>query len=386
MSAAGTSAIPNGTGVRLGGADSALPGSDVARNEIRGNRVENSSDNGVELVGPRAVDNVVRGNTIRRNGRSGVALLNGASRNRVGGPTGADANLISGNTVFGVEISSPKGGTFVPAADNVVEGNSIGTKASGLAADANGIGVLVAGGQRTLIRGNLVSGNTNAGVAILEPTSTGNLVQANLIGVDRRGRRLGNGGAGVAISVDASDNVVGGRLGDTDGALGNEIAFNGRGGVVVGDAPAGLGLSSVGNTIRLNSIHDNTGLGIDLGNDGVTANQVPPSDTGPNHFQNFPELLVFRTGGGRTQVAGTVRGRPGETLIVDVYLSPTADPSGNGEGRFYLGTAIVPLDETGFGTFALEPLLLSRGWAVTATATRKDTRDTSEFSAAVAVP
>jgi hypothetical protein len=71
---------------------------------------------------------------------------------------------------------------------------------------------------------------------------------------------------------------------------------------------------------------------------------------------------------------------------VDVYASPAADPSGNGEGQSYLGTVTVPLDETGFGTFAMEPLLLPRGWVVTATATRKDTRDTSEFSAAVAVP
>ncbi len=71
---------------------------------------------------------------------------------------------------------------------------------------------------------------------------------------------------------------------------------------------------------------------------------------------------------------------------MDVYASPAADVSGSGEGRFYLATAIVPLDGTGFGTFALDPLLLPRGWAVTATATRKDTRDTFEFSAAVAGP
>jgi hypothetical protein len=102
-------------------------------------------------------------------------------------------------------------------------------------------------------------------------------------------------------------------------------------------------------------------------------------------LQNAPELLVFRVSGGRTQIAGTVRGRPGETLIVDVYASLEPDPSGRGEGQFYLGTVIVPLDATGFGTFALDPIFLPRGWVVTATATRKDTRDTSEFSVAVPV-
>ncbi len=93
--------------------------------------MENSGDHGIELVGPRTVGNVVRGNTVRRNGRSGVALLNGASRNRIGGPAAADANVISGNTVFGVEISTPKGSPVGPAGDDVVEGNFIGTKASG---------------------------------------------------------------------------------------------------------------------------------------------------------------------------------------------------------------------------------------------------------------
>jgi hypothetical protein len=155
--------------------------------------------------------------------------------------------------------------------------------------------------------------------------------------------------------------------------------------VAVGDTTHSLGLNSVGNTIRFNAIHDNGGLGIDLGNDGVTANHTPPSDTGPNRFQNFADLTVASDAAGSV-VTGTIVGRPGETLLIDLYVNPTSDPSGFGEGRYYLGTVIVALDADGNGTFTIRAGLLPRGWALSATATRKDTHDTSEFSKIVLVP
>jgi hypothetical protein len=380
LNAAGTGPIGNGDGISLSASETPIPGFDIARTGVRGNRIENSVRTGVDLVGSRVVDNVVVGNQIRNNGRAGVAIREGASRNRIGGPAEVDRNIISGNEVYGVEIASLIDATpFVAASDNVVEANYIGTTTSGLAADANGIGVSIAGGQGTQVRGNLISANTNAGVVIVEPTSTGNVLQRNRIGTDRLGRRLGNGREGVIINVDASDNVVGGRLSDSDPSFGNVIAFNGRAGVTVGSA--GLGENSFGNTIRLNSIYDNGGLGIDLGDDGATFNHTLLSDAGPNRFQNFPELTLA---GGRLN--GTIVGRPGETLIIDVYASPTADSSGFGEGRFYLGTVLVALDVSGNGSFSLDLPLLPHGWIISATATRKDTHDTSEFSKIVLVP
>ena len=386
LNAAGTLALGNGTGVSLGAGDVALPGFDVTRNEVRGNRVENSIVNGIELVGAQTVGNLVRGNTVRNNGRAGVALLNGASNNRVGGPHASDRNVIGGNAVYGVEVASTiNAEPFRPSAGNVIQGNYIGTAATGLAADANGIGVLIAGGQGTTVAGNLISANVNAGVDILEATSTGNVLRSNRIGLDRLGRRLGNGREGVFISVDASDNVIGGGRFESDPALGNEIAYNGRAGVAVGDTASELGLNSVRNTIRFNSIHDNGGLGIDLGSDGVTANHDPVSDVGPNQLQNFPDLSASTDAAGIT-FGGTLRGRPGETLVVDLYLSPTADGSGFGEGRYFLGTVLVAVNEFGDGTFIFRTGRLPRGWALSATATRKDTGDTSEFSKVVLVP
>ena len=44
------------------------------------------------------------------------------------------------------------------------------------------------------------------------------------------------------------------------------------------------------NSIRRNVIYDNTGMGIDLGGDGVTGNDTGDADSGQNRLQNFPEI------------------------------------------------------------------------------------------------
>ena len=75
---------------------------------------------------------------------------------------------------------------------------------------------------------------------------------------------------------DGNDNTIGG----TEPGSGNVIAFNrGDGAVVI--------VSGVGNEIVGNSIHDNSGLGIDLASDtfGVTANDSTDADTGPNNLR-----------------------------------------------------------------------------------------------------
>src|SRR5262249_53955736 len=163
-------------------------------------------------------------------------------------------------------------------------GNFIGTDATGLLKQdgsnvpyANGIGVLIDNGAVNMIgcstpdERNIISANTDDGVKITGANAVLNVVWGNLIGLNKNGAALGNGGAGVAI-YDGSDNAVGLDLfGD---GTGNYIANNGGSGVEVKTGSAGPP-PAIGNTISENSIYNNTGIGIDLGGDGL----VTPNDS-----------------------------------------------------------------------------------------------------------
>ena len=109
---------------------------------------------------------------------------------------------------------------------------------------------------------------------------------------------------------------------------------------------------STGNTIRLNSIHDNSGLGIDLGGSGVpTPNDPVNPDTGPNNRQNYP-VLTSAVAGSSLMVSGTLHSDPNQTFTLDFYASTAADPSGYGQGAVYVGSTTVTTDGGGNASFA----------------------------------
>ena len=131
-------------------------------------------------------DNVIEGNfigtdalgtTALANSGDGVEIATGSFDNTIGGTVAGASNVISGNTVNGVEITGTGYGAYDAtgrASGNIVVGNDIGTNAAGTAAIANGnagveidssvsgntIGGTAAGG------GNVISGNTGNGVVI----------------------------------------------------------------------------------------------------------------------------------------------------------------------------------------------------------------------------
>ena len=264
--------------------------------------------------------------------------------------------------------------------------NFIGTDETGLASDANRSGIFVGSIEDMTIGGpdpgdgNLISGNTDDGIAYFGQNSFGEIVQGNYIGTDKTGATpLGNGGAGISMEVGVGTVTVGG----TGTGEGNVIAYNGVGILDLTD--------TVGHTIRGNSIFSNTGLGIDLGDgtgaaaDGVTPNDDGDGDTGPNRLQNFPQILNATTTGGVLQVAYLVDSATANAaypLTVDFYL---ADSDGE-EGAVYLGSATYdaadaqnPVDVS----FA-NPGLVASGDGLVATATDAG-GNTSEFSASVPV-
>jgi hypothetical protein len=128
-----------------------------------------------------------------------------------------------------------------------------------------------------------------------------------------------------------------------------------------------------------NRIHSNGGLGVDLGPfDGVTPNDAGDADSGPNGLMNFP-IVTEAVSGGDTFVAGSiVDGLANRSFRVEFYSDPSPDPSGNGEGRTFLGVRTVTTDANGDAEFFF--LLsgeTSPGAAVSATASNDG--NTSEF-------
>jgi len=241
-----------------------------------------------------------------------------------------------------------------------------------------GKGVLIFGGaQLNTVGGtgmgarNVISGNGESGVEIRD-FSTGNVVSGNYIGTDVTGTvGLGNSSAGVYI-WESSDNTVGGS---TPGER-NIISCNHQDGVAIKP----MSPTVVRNKIRLNSIHSNGGLGIDLSPVGVTLNDVGDSDTGANNLQNFPVITTVSFDGTDTTIGGTINSAAGTTFTIDLYSNSAGDPSGYGEGETYLGTTNCTTNGAGNGTWTLTVSGDVTGLALASTAT-DPSGNTSEFSA-----
>jgi hypothetical protein len=141
----------------------------------------------------------------------------------VGGTTPAARNVIAGFT-FGVGDVSPD----FPGLGRVVEGNYIGTNASGTAALGNVIGVSVEGliGGTAPGAGNLISGN-QIGVNIGAGNASQTVVQGNLIGTDASGTSaLGNTQEGIFLYDVSGANADSALIGGTTAAAGNVISGN----------------------------------------------------------------------------------------------------------------------------------------------------------------
>jgi CSLREA domain-containing protein len=302
----------------------------------------------------------------------GVRLSEEVHDNLIGGPAATPGtppgNLISGNTGIGIFIEA-----FAQATS--VQGNLIGTNASGTAALENAAkGILVSGSNNTIggatpDKRNVISGNGNNGIQIGGSFAMNNLVQGNFIGTDINGTgALGNSGFGVILLNTA--NPVGGTV----SGAGNVIAFNGASGVSVQ-----LG---TGNTIRGNSIFSNTELGIDLLPSEVTPNDEAEldQDTGANELQNFPVLTLANSNGTTTSMRGRLTSKPNISFVIEVFANPTCHSSGHGEGKTFLGSLTVTTGASGSISYAASfPIATPVGHVLTATATDPN-GNTSEFS------
>ena len=290
------------------------------QSRIRGLVINRFGGNGIEIVGSGG-GQVVKENRIGVNASGTGDLGNGKAGVRVSGAPGVivEDNQISGNDSHGVSISGSA------ASGTVLDDNLIGTNAAGTGDLGNsGSGVHVSGASHTSISNNVIAGNDSHGATLTGSRTRQTQIAQNHIGTTAGGGSLPNGGSGVHIGSGARENEV----------RDNVIAHNTADGVTV------VSNSATGNTVWENSVHSNGGLGIDLNDDGVTANDSNDADSGPNNLQNHPVLRAA----GLSSDAGSIAFDLHVTEnvhIVDFYASDSCDGSGSGEGQDWLGFAVV---------------------------------------------
>ena len=394
LDSAGTAALGNSsTGVSITSSGNTIGGTVAgAGNVISGH----TTSPGVE-IGNTVGNNTVQGNfigtdssgTLALGNQTGILLGNNSSSSLIGGATAGARNVISGNTTNGLFIGRPSTAQTFTSSNNTVQGNFIGTDASGTADLGNGgNGVVLRDSANNTIGGttagerNVISGNNASGIrldkAALAGVTTGNSVRGNYIGTNAAGTGpLGNSLSGVLIdNSTTTNNTVGG----TAVGQGNVIAFNGVG--------VSVTTSATGNAIRGNSILSNTGMGIDLDVIGVTANDDCDGDVASNNRQNFPVIISATNLTDAVRIEGTLNSTANTSFSLDFFVNPGCDPSGNGEGQTYIGSAIVMTgaapnciaDFTGNNAITLPAASLAAGQRITATAT-DPSGNTSEFSA-----
>jgi CSLREA domain-containing protein len=356
----GWGAFPNSRGVWLSGA-----GNSVIGNVISGNTV------GIHITGS---NQIIQGNQIGTGASGTVAIpntygiydsLNSGGGHVIGGAGAANRNLISGNQHFGIYLQS---------ANNVVQGNYIGTNASGTAALPNGNGIQLNSAINNLIggsspgEGNLISGNVR-GLSFF-PASQGSLVLGNKIGSNASGTAaIPNNTQGVGAYVGSSGITFGGL----NPGEGNLIFGNGTGlrldhgvndNAVIGNTITqnGYGIlrkfpdqGSHGFTFSRNSIFENSSLGIVIYNWAPVVPSLAP-----------PQLISAS----KTSISGTAC----PYCLVEVFIADP-DPSGAGEGKTYLTS--ISADANGLFTASFPAV----GFCQSLTATSTNSLDnTSEFA------
>ncbi|MBK6427602.1 MAG: DUF11 domain-containing protein [Blastocatellia bacterium] len=207
--------------------------------------------------------------------------------------------LVRGLVINGLESDSNVGGgqaiAILAGGSCRIEGNYLGTNASGTAAVPNTTGVSiqisagsVVGGTVTAAR-NVISGNESVGVAVnYDETATANVISGNYIGTNATGTAAIPNGTGIYLSS-APGNVVGG------------LAAGSRN-VISGSLNPGFGVGIAYETANGNLVQGNF---IGVAADGVT--ELGNGSTG-----------MFVSGGASDNVIGGPAANAGNTIAYNL--------------------------------------------------------------------
>src|SRR5438552_222877 len=171
---------------------------------------------GIYINGTTSTANIIQGNYVGTdfqgaariaNAGDGVTIQDG-SGNIIGGVGAAARNVLSGNSQAGIFLYG--------TSNNVIQGNFIGTDATGKLALGNSFaGITLSNSRSNLLgaatagAGNVISGNRQDGIFITT-NSAANVIAGNFVGVDVTGANaLANAFNGVTLNS-ANSNIVGG--------------------------------------------------------------------------------------------------------------------------------------------------------------------------------
>ncbi|MHB1049323.1 MAG: T9SS type A sorting domain-containing protein [Bacteroidota bacterium] len=222
-----------------------------------------------------------------------------SNNNLVGGDDPSDRNFAYGNTQDGIVI--------LYGNDNIVRNNFCGTK-DGMTASPNTSAGMYILGERTQVKNNVISGNSDDGLEIGE-FSVETLVQENLIGVDSTGNgKLPNTNDGIATFAERDSiifNIISGNgygmtvLGQASNTYfhGNIVGPNKSMDSLYGNRYGGLYVIGADATIDSNIISSNKGAGITLTGFGgavVTRNRIGTDPAGTLDWGNTgPGMNIY---------------------------------------------------------------------------------------------
>ncbi len=420
----------NGNGVVIENSSNLIGGPNVAdRNVIS----DNIGSTGIYLpggtvnpLGLTPTGNLVENNFIgldasgtKRLGNALNGVNDNGSGNTYGGTTAGLGNVISGNGEVGI----------VSTGDITIEGNYIGTDATGNAALGNGptysggTGIacnelLNATSITAVISNNLVSGdNDGISVSRVQGSQSTYTISNNLIGTNAAGTaKIGNAGTGLTLNsvenATVQNNVISanyegvsfttstastvlqnvvlqGNLIGTDKtgtvALGNEsgIIIDPGSGITIGGTGPGQGNVIANNVFGItvsrgqqdqfiqNSIYGNTGV------PGYPAPGLLVATTA-NQAVAAPALVFTPGTGGSGTLKISLTESPNTSYVVEVFSNPSAQSLALAQGETFVKDVTITTDGTGSGSSSLT---LPTGF-YTATAT-DPSGNTSQFSSAV---
>ncbi len=328
--------------------------------------------NGIDVVsgGALIAGNIVgldaNGNTAIGNANFGIV----SSGNRIGGPSASSRNVVSGNLGGGILAGTDSiiVGNFVGT--DITGSLARGNIGNGITIRSQNVRV---GGQSSN-EGNLISGNSLSGILLTSAAATFNVLEGNLLGTDVSGAfevagqqfgiQVADGASRNAIGSLAAPNVIGysaiagiqlEQATESNEITGNFIGVN-LNSILI---PNQVGVIVL-NTSGENNFEDNivrasldNNFSIASPNIILRRNTTTGSGGSPIDLTSVSPGLVNITQvvtGRQATVIGEVQARPNTTYAIDLFTST----SGTQAERFVAATT-VDTDVNGFATFQVTP-------------------------------